>query len=106
MKETYQYKIRLNVTPFGGIKTSTGLISDAYDKDFYINMPVYKTHNLEGYVNVDIDPSKATMERQFINPFFIELGFFENVESVLSSNTKSDNSVQIKAQNYGIDISN
>ena len=47
---------------------------------------------------------RTTMQRQFINPFFIELGFFEDVESILSGNTNTENSVQIKSKKYGIDI--
>tara|TARA_B100000963_G_scaffold359490_1_gene386964 strand:+ start:3031 stop:3351 length:321 start_codon:yes stop_codon:yes gene_type:complete len=104
MEEVFQHKIRLNLNPGGGIKTSTGEISDSYDKDFYITLPMYLTKDLQDYVEVSIDPLKTTIDRQLINPFFIELGFFENIESVLSGNTKTQNSIQEKSPKYGIDI--
>jgi hypothetical protein len=104
MKEVFKYKIRLNKIPGGGIVTSSGVISDSYDKDFFITLPIYKTEDLEGYVGVEKDPLKTTLQRQLINPYFIELGFFENIKSVLSGNTKTLYSVEEKSQIYGIDI--
>jgi len=104
MEEVFKYKIRLNVNPGGGVITSTGVISDSYDKDFFITLPVYKTQDLEGYVSVEKDPLKTSINRQFINPYFIELGFFENIKSVLSGNSNSQLSVEEKSQQYGIDI--
>ena len=65
---------------------------------------MYLTKDLQDYVEVSIDPLKTTIDRQLINPFFIELGFFENIESVLSGNTKTQNSIQEKSPKYGIDI--
>tara|TARA_Y100000389_G_C17443324_1_gene510019 strand:+ start:914 stop:1234 length:321 start_codon:yes stop_codon:yes gene_type:complete len=104
MKEVFKYKIRLNVNPGGGIKTSTGQISDAYDKDFHITLPIYVTKDLQDYVEIAIDPLRKVIDRQMVNPFFIELGFFENIESVLSGNSTSQNTVQQKSPKYGIDI--
>ena len=37
---------------------------------------------VDDYVDVDIDPTRATVERQLINPFFMELGFFEDITSI------------------------
>jgi len=104
MKEVFKYKIRLNVNPGGGVITSSGVLSDSYDKDFFITLPIYKTQELDGYVSVGKDPLRTVVERQLINPYFIELGFFENIKSVLSGNSKSQSSVQEKSQKYGIDI--
>jgi hypothetical protein len=104
MEEVFEYKIRLNIVPGGGIKTSSGAIANAYDKDFYVTLPIYTTQDLKDYVDIAVDPLRTTVTRQFINPYFIELGFFEDIESVLSGNSKSQNSVDEKSPKYGIDI--
>lgn len=104
MEEVFKYKVRLNTNPGGGIRTSTGLVADSYDKDFFITLPIYKTQDIEGYVEVERDPLKTVVNRQLINPYFIELGFFENINSVLSGSSKAKFTVEEKAQKYGIDI--
>lgn len=104
MKEVFKYKIRLNVNPGGGVVTSARYVANSYDKDFFVTLPIYKTQELDGYVSVEGDPLRTTVERQLINPYFIELGFFENIQSVLSGNSKSQLSVQEKSEQYGIDI--
>lgn len=104
MEEAFKYKIRLNVNPGGGVKTSTGQISNAYDKDFHITLPIYVTKDLQDYVDISIDPLRTVVDRQLVNPFFIELGFFENIEAVLSGNSRSQNTIQQKSPKYGIDI--
>ena len=104
MEEVFRYKVRLNVNPGGGIKTSTGLVANSYDKDFFITLPIYKTEDLEGYVDVEKDPLKTVVNRQLINPYFIELGFFENIKSVLSGNSEARFNVEEKSEKYGIAI--
>ncbi len=104
MKEIQRYKIRLPKYPNLGIQRSDGYISDAYDKDFYINIPIFKENTLSDYVNVFIDPTKLEIERQFINPYYIELGFFKNISSVLKENSKNKNSVEEKSYNYNLKI--
>ena len=104
MEEVFKYTVRLNINPGGGIRTSTGLVADSYDKDFFITLPIYKTQDIEGYVEVEKDPLKTVVNRQLINPYFIELGFFENINSVLSGSSQAKFNVEEKSQKYGIDI--
>jgi hypothetical protein len=104
MKEVQRYKIRLPKYPNLGIQRSDGYISDSYDKDFYINIPIFKEEVVSDYVNVFIDPTKLEIERQFINPYYIELGFFKNISSILKENSKNKNSVEEKSYNYNLKI--
>jgi hypothetical protein len=104
MKEIKRYKIRLPKYPNLGIQRSDGYFSESYDKDFYINIPIFKEHIISDYVNVFIDPSKLEIERQFINPYYIELGFFKNVSSILKENSINKKSVEEKSYNYNLKI--
>jgi hypothetical protein len=104
MKEIKRYKIRLPKYPNLGIQRSDGYFSDSYDKDFYINVPIYKENIISDYVNVFIDPTKLEIQRQFINPYYIELGFFKNISSVLKENSNNNNSVEEKSYNYNLKI--
>jgi hypothetical protein len=104
MEEFKKYKIRLNKVPGGAIMRSDGILSDTYDKDFYITVPIMKTVDVDEYVDVAIDPLRLVVNRQLINPYFLELGFFENVDSVKKENSNSINSVEEKSSRYGIDI--
>jgi hypothetical protein len=104
MKEIKRYKIRLPKYPNLGVQTSDGYFSESYDKDFYINIPIFKENVISDYVNVFIDPSKLEIERQFINPYYIELGFFKNISSILKENSKNQNSAEEKSYNYNLKI--
>jgi len=48
--------------------------------DFYLPVFITKTGNLMEYVNVDSDDTIFTMERQEINPYFIEFKFFDTIK--------------------------
>jgi hypothetical protein len=104
MKEVKRYKIRLPKYPNLGIQRSDGYISDSYDKDFYINIPIFKENVISDYVNVFIDPTKLEIERQFINPYYIELGFFKNITSILKESSNNKSSVEEKSYNYNLKI--
>jgi hypothetical protein len=104
MKEIQKYKIRLPKYPNLGIQRSDGYFSESYDKDFYINIPIFKEDVISDYVNVFIDPTKLEIERQFINPYYIELGFFKNISSILKENSNNKNSVEEKSYNYNLKI--
>lgn len=74
--------------------------------DFYVNVPLNRNITLfEDYISVTLDPFITSMQRQLINPYFIELGFFETVNSI-SASTASDIpfSIEDKAKTYGITI--
>jgi len=96
MGDIKKYQIKVDFIPGGGIKRSDGIIADSYDRDFYITVPIFRNIIIDDYVDVEIDPLRLEVERQLINPYFIELGFFENISST--------NSIVTKSKNYGIDI--
>ncbi len=104
MKDIKRYKIRLPKYPNLGIQRSDGYFSESYDKDFYINIPIFKEDIISDYVNVFIDPTKLEIERQFINPYYIELGFFKNISSILRENSNNKNSAEEKSYNYNLRI--
>ncbi len=48
--------------------------------NFYITVGLSKTTNVLGYVDVTKDETIQTIERQEINPYFIEMGFFDGIQ--------------------------
>lgn len=65
--------------------------------DFYLTVSLFKDIKLtEPYVEVFQDETKFTIPRQEINPYFYELGFFDDVNSI------SD--LTGKTQQYNIEI--
>lgn len=47
--------------------------------DFYLPVFITRTGNLMEYVNITQDETIFTMERQEVNPFFVEFGFFDSI---------------------------
>ncbi len=104
MNDIIKYQIRLNKIAENSIIRSDGTVASTYDKDFFVTVSIFKESKIDDYINVDIDPLRLVVERQLINPYFIELGFFEDIDAVLSENSTSNNSVQEKSERYGIII--
>ena len=65
MDNPKKYKIQVEFLANGVIRRSDGILSDEYDRDFYITVPIFKNITLDDYVDVEIDPLRATVERQF-----------------------------------------
>lgn len=84
-----------------GILQASGMLSNQNATDFYVNVPISRNITLfEDYVNIATDPFRTAIDRQLVNPYFIELGFFETIDAV--SGTTS--SITEKAITYGITI--
>jgi len=84
-----------------GILQPSGMLGNTNDSDFYVNIPLNKNITLfEDYVTISTDPFRTTIERQLINPYFIELGFFETINAV----SGGTNSIMEKSKLYGITI--
>lgn len=67
----------------GILRPKSRVFATTPESDFYINIPLFKKIKLtDEYVDISVDPKKHTVQRQLINPYFIELGFFENIESI------------------------
>jgi len=103
MEDVQRHKIRINKFE-GGIIRTDGVIADTYDKDFYITISIFKDITINEYVDIEIDPLKTEVQRQFVNPYFIELGFFRDIKSVTPKQNSIGTSVEDKAQKYGIKI--
>jgi hypothetical protein len=103
MEAIQKHKIRLNKTQEGIIRTD-GVISDSYDKDFYVTISIIEDISISEYVDIEIDPLKTEIKRQFFNPYFIELGFFRDIKSVTPQPKESVGSVDVKAKKYDIKI--
>ncbi len=56
-----------------------GSISDIPFNDFYLNVPLYKTYQVMDYVDVQKDNRIQKIDRQEINPFYLEYAFFDNI---------------------------
>lgn len=60
--------------------------NDKYKTDYYL--PVLLTRNCEVFEYVDIkkDEKKYVIDRQNINPYFVELGFFDGISRIKTNN--------------------
>jgi len=56
-----------------------GSVSDIPFNDFYLNIPLYKTYQVMDYVDVQKDNRIQRIERQEVNPFYLEYAFFDNI---------------------------
>jgi len=50
--------------------------------DFYLNIFLTRTTEIDEYVDTQKDDTTHTIERQNINPYFIEFGFFDSISRV------------------------
>lgn len=48
--------------------------------DFWLNIPLYRTYQLLDYVDVSKDDRIQKIERQEINPFYLEYAFFDSIQ--------------------------
>jgi hypothetical protein len=100
MEKGFKIELFIDKRP-NGILQPSGMLGNNNDSDFYVNVPLYRNIALfEDYVNITSDPFKTVIDRQLINPYFIELGFFETVDSV----SGTTDSIVNKAPSYGITI--
>lgn len=52
------------------------------EHDFYLPVFLTRTYKIDGYVDTQTDEKTYTIQRQEINPYFIEMGFFNSVSRV------------------------
>lgn len=58
----------------------SGSISENPPNDFWVNVPLYRTLELMEYVDVQKDNRIQKIERQEINPFYLEYAFFDDIQ--------------------------
>ena len=79
----FQRKEQIQITVLSGkVETSVAGLADYYDFDWYVNVLLTKEIELTDYVEINRDTYQLTIERQEINIFFYELGFFQTIESI------------------------
>ncbi len=59
---------------------SNGEISPVPFHDFWLNIPLYRTCEVMEYVDVQKDEVIQPIQRQEINPFYLEYAFFDNID--------------------------
>jgi hypothetical protein len=64
------------------IINSNNTIGHISDNDWFLTVPIYKSIISDGYVEINKDNFTYKIERQKINPYFYELGFFETIEQI------------------------
>lgn len=98
MKESVKkYKIYANFVPVTGgsinnatsssgqtisyqIKHSDGNVYSFPESDFFINVSLFKNVYINDYVSIDKQENIRSIQRQRINPFFIEYSFFDSIK--------------------------
>jgi len=88
MEEPNIYRLYINTQPTTGLTKGYGIIHsdrnlyEIPEKDFFVQFPMMRTEKVLDYVDVVIDENIQKIERQEVNPFFMELGFFDNVNQI------------------------
>lgn len=103
---TYKINLFLDKRELGIVQPD-GSYGTSNHKDWYVTLPFTRTEKIvDDYVQVYMDPFRSTIQRQLINPYFMDYGFFETIISY-SSNTQTINSpeyIETKSKVYNIDI--
>lgn len=69
--------------------------------DFHVNFPLYRTTKLIDYVNIYKDPFRTSIQRQLVNPFFLELDFFKTITNIKNMDKTG---ISGKTNTFGITI--
>ena len=90
------------------IESSRKLVNHQRNKgDFYLTVSLFKNIKLnDAYVDIFQDETKFTIQRQEVNPYFSEFGFFMPIRTIGNENSKSSSKTEIYpvAKKYNIDI--
>jgi len=87
-KDTERYKIFINTQPTDEFEKGYGIIhsnrsvSEIPENDFFVQFSMNRTEKIIDYVDTDVDDKIKKIERQEINPFYVEFGFFDNVDKI------------------------
>ena len=83
-----KFKIYAQTSPDVNSEVGYGFVHEGADRfiqpypqhDFYLPIFITRTANLLEYVEITHDDSIFVMERQEVNPFFIEFSFFDTIK--------------------------
>jgi hypothetical protein len=81
MEKNNKVKLYLDLRDEGVVQPD-GTYGTQNSKDYFINLNLTRKFKIyDEYVDVQLDPLRVNMQRQLINPWFIEFGFFESITS-------------------------
>jgi len=105
MEPTYKISLFLDKRELGILQPNMTYGTKNHS-DWYVNVTLLQSNRLvDEYIHTYMDPFRTVMTRQLINPYFLEYGFFEDIQSFSSS---TDNvithNIQTKAPLYNIPI--
>jgi hypothetical protein len=106
MEATYKVTLFLDKRELGVLQPDR-TYGKVNHSDWHITFPMYSSNKLvDEYVQTYLDPFRTTMTRQAFNPYFIEYGFFENIQSYSASTEMNPwmHNIELKAPLYNIKI--
>ena len=103
--ETYKISIFLDKRDLGILQPDRSYGTKNHS-DWFIPITLTQSNRLvDEYVHTYMDPFRTAMPRQLINPYFVEFGFFETIQSFSASTDGVDiHNIQTKAPIYNITI--
>ena len=91
MEKNFKVKLYLDLREDGVVQPD-GTYGTQNNKDYYVNLNLNREIRIiDEYIDIQKDPLRVDMQRQFINPWFIEYGFFESIRSTGITGTSSNN---------------
>jgi hypothetical protein len=84
----HNFTIAVKTSPDSGLTAGYGFIHEGQvrtvealpQNDFFLPVFITRTSNLMEYVNITRDDTIFVMERQEVNPWFIEFSFFDTIK--------------------------
>lgn len=91
MEKNFKIKLFLDLRE-NGVVQPDGTYGTQNQYDYFVNIPIVRKYKLmDDYVDIQLDPLRVDMQRQLINPWFIEFGFFESIRSTGITGATSTN---------------
>lgn len=85
-EEILQHKITVKIRSFSGSSTGYAFLNEDNEyvypypsSDFFLTLFLRRSTNIDEYVDVQKDTENFSINRQLINPYFIEYGFFDTI---------------------------
>lgn len=106
-KEIQKYEIYLNLVQDSGFTNGYGFLHSnneiEFNPEFDFHIPIFikKSYDIYEYVNITKDENVFDIERQLINPFFLEFSFFDTIKTnktMYGNNLTSDMADFIKSK--------
>ncbi len=106
MESVQKIRLFLDKRPKGVLRFD-GSFALKNTKDYFATVILLRDAKLvDDYIDISLDSTRETLGRQEVNPYFIELGFFESI-TVIGEETDSpndDESIKGKSKKFDITI--